>query len=147
MIKDTTFIVPHRLDFGSGFCRAPSRAWKEIMQTVWQLKPCTVSEIHLSKIGKQPIITDFFYGLYFGQHLTDHVLKKRKRPLVHTLMDGFRRHLYLLVQVRHLRRQLRQCRCGIIPGPKGDESQKQFAGQLRRTFDKASATRGGFDVV
>jgi hypothetical protein len=66
---------------------------------------------------------------------------------VHALMDGLRRHLDLLVQVRHFRRQLRQCRGGIIPGPKGDESQKQFAGQLRRTCDKASATCGVFDVV
>jgi hypothetical protein len=31
------------------------------MQTFWQLKTCTVSEIHLGKEGKQPIIADCFY--------------------------------------------------------------------------------------
>jgi len=117
------------------------------MQTFWKLKTCTVSEIHLGKGGKQPVIADCFYGLYFCKRLTDHVLKKSQRTLVHALMNGFRRHLHLLVQLRHLRRQLRQRRCGVTPGPKGDEGQKQFAGQLRRAFDKAGATRGSFDVV
>src|SRR5215475_8160162 len=70
-----------------------------------------------------------------------------QRTLVHALMDGFRRHLHLLVQLRHLRRQLRQRGGGVTPGPKGDEGQKQFAGQLRRAFDKAGATRGSFDSV
>src|SRR4029450_12448661 len=100
MLKDTAFIVPHRLDFCSGFCRTPARAREEIMQTFWQLKTCTVSEIHLGKEGKQPIIADCFYGLYFAQRLMDHVLKKSQRTLVHALMEGFRRHLHLLVQLR-----------------------------------------------
>ena len=117
------------------------------MQTFWKLKTCTVSEIPLGKVGKQPIIANFFYGWYFCQRLTDHVLKKSKRPLVHALMNGFRRHLHLLVQLRHRRRQLRHRRGGVTPGPKGDEGQKQFAGQLRRAFAKAGAPRGGFDVV
>src|SRR5713101_7287940 len=147
MTKSTAFIVPHRLDFRSGFCRTPSRARKEIMQTFWKLKTGTVSEIHLGKVCEKPIIADFFYGLDFRQRLTDHVLKESKRTLVHALMNGFRRTLHLLVQWRHLRRQLRQRRGGVTPGPKGDEGQKQFAGQLRRAFDKAGATRGGFDVV
>src|SRR5262245_29223977 len=42
----TTCRVPHRVAFGSGFGCAPSRARPELRQTFWQLKPCTVSEIH-----------------------------------------------------------------------------------------------------
>ena len=95
------------------------------MQTVGKCKPGTISEIHLGKGGKQPIIADFVYGLDFGKCLTEHVLEKSHGTLVHALMNGFRRHLHLLVQVRHLRRQLCQRRGGVTPGPKGDEGQKQ----------------------
>jgi hypothetical protein len=117
------------------------------VQTLGECKTCTISEIHLGKGGKQPVIADFFYGLYFGQRTPEHVLKKSQRTLVHALMDGFRRHLDLLVQLRRLRCQLRQRRGSVTPGPKGDEGQKQFACQLRRAFDKAGATRSSFDVV
>jgi hypothetical protein len=85
--------------------------------------------------------------LYFGKGVPKQVLKKSKRTLVHALMDSFRRHLHLLVQLHRLRCQLRQCRGSVTPGPKGDEGQEQFACQLRRAFDKAGATRGSFDVV
>src|SRR4030095_14046676 len=102
MPKDTVFIVPHRLDFCSGFGRTPARARQEIMQTVWQPKSCTVSEIPLGKGGKQTIIADVVSGLDFGKCLTDHVLEKSHGTLVHALMNSFRGYLHLLVQVRHL---------------------------------------------
>src|SRR6478672_9785470 len=92
------FIVPHRLDFCSGFGRTPARARQEIMQTVWQPKSCTVSEIHLGKGSKQPIIAAFVYGLDFGKCLTDHGLEKIHGTLVHALMNSFRGYLHLLVQ-------------------------------------------------
>src|SRR3989454_10492566 len=110
MTKPTAFIVPHGLYFGPGCRRTPPRAGKEIVQTVGEFKTCTISEIHLGKVGKQPVIADFFYGLYFGQRLPEHVLKKTQRTLVHALMNGFRRHLHLLVQWRSLRCPWRQDR-------------------------------------
>ena len=97
MTKDTVFIVPHGLDFGSGCRCAPPRAGEELVQTVGERKPCTISEIDLGKVGKQPVMADVFYGLDFGQRLPEHVLQKSQRTLVQALMDGFRRHLYLLV--------------------------------------------------
>jgi hypothetical protein len=42
------------------------------------------------------------------------------------LMQSFRRHLELLAQLRHLRGQLRQRRCGITPDAEGDEGQKNL---------------------
>ena len=147
MAKHTAFIVPHRLNFGPGFGRTPSRAGKQIRQTVWQSKTGTVSEIHLGKGGKEPLSAHFFEGLDFGKRLADHVLKKNKRALVHALMNGFRRHFHMLHHLRHFRGQLRQRCLGVTPGAKGDEGEKEFAGNLRRAFDKAGATCSGFDVV
>jgi hypothetical protein len=88
-----------------------------------------------------------FYGLDFGKRLTDHRLEKSYGTLVHALLHGFRRYLHLLVPLRHLRRPLRQRGSGVTPGPKGDAGQQQVAAQLRHAFDKASAPRGGFDIV
>src|SRR4051794_35632223 len=102
MPQDTVFIVPHRLDFCSSFCRTPARARQEIRQTVWQPQPWTVSEIHLSKGGKQPIIADAGYGLDCGKRVTAHILEKSHGTLVHALMHGCRRYLHVLVQVRPL---------------------------------------------
>ena len=67
MPKYTVFIVPHGLDLGSGCRRTPPRAGKEIMQTIGECKTCTISEIHLGKVGKQPVIADLRYGLDFGR--------------------------------------------------------------------------------
>ena len=53
----------------------------------------------------------------------------------------------MLHHLRHFRCQLRQRRLGVTPGAKGDEGEKEFAGNLRRAFDKAGATCSGFDVV
>src|SRR5215475_12997179 len=104
MTKYTVFIVPHGLDFGSSGRCAPPRAGKELVQTVGKGKTCTISEIDLGKVGKQPVMADVFYGLDFGKRLLEHVLQKSQRTRGHALMDGFRRHRYLLVQLRHLRR-------------------------------------------
>src|SRR5678816_3675603 len=147
MAKHTAFIVPHRLNFGPGFGRTPSRAGKQLRQTVWQSKTGTVSEIHLGKGSKKPISAHGFEGLDFGKRLADHVLKKNKRVLVHALMQSFRRHFHMLYHLRHFRCQLRQCRVGVTPGAKGDEGEKEFASQLRRAFDKAGTTCSSFDVV
>ena len=76
MTKYTVFIVPHGLNFGSGCRRTPPRAGKEIVQTIGEFKTCTISEIHLGKVGKQPVIADLFYGLDFGKRLPEHVLQK-----------------------------------------------------------------------
>src|SRR5262249_57029069 len=57
MAQHTAFIVPHRLNFGSGFGRTPSRAGKQLHQTVWESKTGTISEIHFAKGGKELIRT------------------------------------------------------------------------------------------
>src|SRR5262249_16046426 len=107
MTTYTVFIVPHGLDFGSSCRCAPPRAGKELVQTVGECKTCTMSEIDLGKVGKEPVMGDVFYGLDFGKRLPEQVLQNSQRTLVQALMDGFRRHRHLLVQLRHLRRQLR----------------------------------------
>ena len=126
MTKHTAFIVPYGLNFGSSFGRTPSRAWKEVFQDVRKPTSCAVDSIHLGKVGKETIITDFFEGLYFGKGLPDHFLKKDKSTFMHSLMQSFRRHLELLSQLRHLRGQLRERRCGITPDAEGDEGQKNL---------------------
>src|SRR5262245_66502314 len=102
MPQPTAFIVPHSLDFGPSCRRTPPRAGKELVQTVGESKTCTISKIHFSKVGKQPVIADFFSSLDFGKRSPEQVLKKSQRPLVHALMNGFRRYLHLLVQLRRL---------------------------------------------
>ena len=76
MTKYTVFIVPHGLNFGSGCRRTPPRAGKEIVQTIGEFKTCTISEIHLGKVGKQPVIADLFYGLDFGKRLPEMSCRK-----------------------------------------------------------------------
>src|SRR2546428_8774758 len=103
--------------------------------------------MHLGKVGKETVITGFVEGLYFCKSLTDHFLKKDKSTLMHSLMQRFRRHLERLSQLRHLRGQLRQRRCGITPDAEGDEGQKNLPRNFGSAFDKASPTSGVFDVV
>ena len=129
MIKHAVFIVPHRLNFGPSFAGTPSRAGKELVQTVGQGKTSTVGEIHFGKGGKKTIIAHVFQGLDFGKCLTDHILKKGNGLLVHALMNSFRRDCHILVQLRDLCRQLCQGRLGLTPGPKGHEGQKEVSPQ------------------
>ena len=147
MTKHTACIIPHRLNFGPGFAGTPPRAGKEIGHTAWQCKAGTVSELHLGKACKKTIIAHFFEGWDFCKRLADHVLQKSHSAVVHSLMNRFGRHRQMRAALRHFRGQLRQCRGGVTPGPKGDEGQKEFAGHLRCAFDKAGTTRGSFDVV
>jgi hypothetical protein len=85
--------------------------------------------------------------LDFGKRLADHSLKKNTCTLMHALMHSFRRHFHLRHHLRHLRCPLRPRRLGVTPGAQGDEGEQEFAGNLRRPFDKADATCSGFDVV
>src|SRR5713101_2807982 len=147
MTKGTAFIVPYSLNFGSSFCGTPSRTREGILETLWQSKACTIGEIYFCKVGKKSIIADVVEHLDFCKDLTNHILKKGKGLLVHPLMNGFRRDCHILAQLCDLRRQLCQRRFGLAPGPKGHEGQEEFARNLRRAFDKASATGCSFDVV
>jgi hypothetical protein len=112
-----------------------------------QFKPGTIGKIPLGKGGQEPIITPFVAGLDFGKRLAAQVLQKGKGVLVHTLIHCFRRHGPLLVPWRHLRGQWRARRVGIIPDAAGDQGQKDFARTFRGSFDQASATCRGFDIV
>src|SRR6266446_3790864 len=126
MIKPTPCIVPYGLPFGASFCGTPSSPRKEVFQTCRKSTSRTVHSIHLGKVWKETVITDFFEGLYFCKGLTDHFLKKDKSTLIHSLMQSFRRHSELRSQLRHLRGQLRERRCGITPDAEGDEGQKNL---------------------
>src|SRR5262245_13637785 len=100
MCKYTMFILPHRLNFCPGFCGTPSRPRKEVFQAFRQSKSRAVAYIHLGKGAKETILADFVESLYFCKGLTDHLLKKGKSTFVHALMQGFRRHLQLIAQLR-----------------------------------------------
>jgi len=147
MLKPTPFIVPYGLHVGTSFCSTPSRAWQEVFQAFRKSQSRTVNSIHLGKVCKETVITDFVEGLYFCQGFTDHFLKKDKSTFVHSLMESFRRPLELLSPLRHLRGQWRERRCGITPDANGDEGQKNLPRNFGSAFDKASPTSGVFDVV
>jgi hypothetical protein len=59
---------------------------------------------------QEPIIADFFEGLYFFQGLTYRVLKKDQSTFAHSLMQRFRRYLERRSQLQHLYRQWRERR-------------------------------------
>src|SRR5262245_56810586 len=147
MTAHTAFRVPDGLKFGPSCCGPPSRTRKSLVERFGQCKASAVSYIHFGKEGTQAILTHALEGLGFGPRLPDHVLQKGNGLLLHALMHGFCRYLPLRDQLRDLCRELCQCRVGSMPGPKGHEGQKEFAGNLRRTFNKARASCGGLNVV
>ena len=113
----------------------------------WRGQPLSTLDVTARAKARRDGIAYVFQGLAFGKGLTDHILKKGHGLLVHALMNSFRRDCHILVPLRDLCRQLCQRRLGLTPGPKGHEGQKEFPRNLRRAFDKAGATCGGFDVV
>ena len=62
-----------------------------------------------------------------GKRVLDHLLQKSVGALMHALINGFRRHVDVLVHLGHFRCQLREGRFSITPGPEGDHGQKNFA--------------------
>src|SRR5262245_35744793 len=146
MAKRTPFILPGQLNFGPSLGRTPSSPGKALFETVRKRKSRAVDEIDLGKAAKETVIAHVVEGSYEGQSFADHFLHKGNRPFVHALINGFRRYLDMLVDLRHFRRQLREGCFGITPDPEGDQGEEDFARNFRGPFDKAGLPCGSFKV-
>ena len=95
MAKPTGGILPHRLNFGAGFCRTPTGARKEVWQICWPATSGAVGNIPLATAGKEPIIAGGCEGLDVCQGVPEQGWKKDQGTVVHPLMPRFRSHLQL----------------------------------------------------
>ena len=145
MIKPTAFIVPYGLNFGPGLCCTSPRTGKVSLRLSGSAKPVLSARYTLvnaaQKTSSHPAAWLGFWQARAGSSLAE-----KLGALMHALINGFRRHVDVLVHLGHFRRQLREGRFGITPGPEGDHGQKEFARNFGRTFHKTRSPGGGFNV-
>jgi len=147
MTTDTVRIVPPRVPFGPSLGRTPPGTGNGLVQGFRKAPAGAVSERHMRNGGKQSLITHVFEGLDVGKGLTPHGLKQSQGLLGHPLVNGFRRDVHRLAQLRDLRRSLGQGRVGLTPSANRHEGEEELTRTLRRPWDQAGATCGGFDVI